>query len=175
MRVSFFPHGVARRRAGFPVFWPGPAPKRLIVKFRFMTATLWRSFCDGGSVTGGTGARARGNAPTRRPCPTEKTSRLERELEPGHGGVQILALLEDQRVQPVHIDHEIVEHHADVVVQVPVETDGPDLFLATANAPERRGQEPAAGTEVEIEARAARRRFPRPPGILIERKRRDDP
>jgi phosphonate transport system permease protein len=68
-------------------------------------------------------------------------------------GVVRLADLQARGVEPVHVHMQVVEHEADVGVQVPVEPDARDLLIAAAHRVEarrRRGRDRLARAAVVI-------------------------
>src|SRR6185369_728060 len=80
--------------------------------------------------------------------------RLIGQLQPHAEGAKLLALLFSCGVQFVDVDHQIIEQHPHIVVQIPVQADRPDFLLAAAHAAASRGASRAghAAAPVEIES-----------------------
>src|SRR5262249_53196383 len=95
------------------------------------------------------------------------------QLQPGSYNANGLADVLARSVQFVDIDRHVVELHADIVAQVPVEAEGPDFLFPAANAAQECARACGlrrAGTPVQVEIAEARSNFESSPGPVAERK-----
>src|SRR5262245_52835712 len=101
--------------------------------------------------------------------------RLVRELESRADNTDVLADLRAGTAQLVHVDEHVVEQKAEIVAEIPVQTQRKNFLLTAANAPhDRTRRADLAGIPTDVQIAVARRDFPSAPAAAVETERRAD-